>query len=279
MVDKNLFPHNLAIVAIMKNEEPYVKEWIDYHLLAGVDHFYIYDNDSTPKFKEILQPYINAGIVTYKLASGRHPQLESYNDTIKRYRFFCRYIAAVDTDEFIFPKSGKSILATLDEIFSLNKNAGGLLINWHCFGSNGHREADYSKGVLDRFTRRAENGWYLKPEESPTKFWAGNIHVKSIVDPRKVDFFSSPHFPVLLNGVALIGEDGKPTAPIYFRLPITDKKIIFNHYWSKSYEEHLKRRGHDKLFNLYDRNEVFDDGIVKYRDSCRKALLPQGGGY
>ena len=36
-VDKNLFLHDLAIVAIMKCEGPYLKEWLDYHLLAGVD--------------------------------------------------------------------------------------------------------------------------------------------------------------------------------------------------------------------------------------------------
>ena len=36
-VDKNLFLHDLTIVAIMKCEGPYLKEWLDYHLLAGVD--------------------------------------------------------------------------------------------------------------------------------------------------------------------------------------------------------------------------------------------------
>ncbi|MBR0260666.1 MAG: glycosyltransferase family 2 protein [Selenomonadaceae bacterium] len=46
-VDKNLFLYDLAIVAILKNEGRYLKEWLDYHLSAGVDHFYLYDNDST----------------------------------------------------------------------------------------------------------------------------------------------------------------------------------------------------------------------------------------
>ena len=31
-VSKNLFLYDLAVVAIMKNEAPYVKEWLDYHL-------------------------------------------------------------------------------------------------------------------------------------------------------------------------------------------------------------------------------------------------------
>ena len=41
-VDKNLFLYDLAVVSIMKNEARYVKEWLDYHLLAGVNHFFIY---------------------------------------------------------------------------------------------------------------------------------------------------------------------------------------------------------------------------------------------
>jgi len=43
-VDKNLFLHDLAVVAILYNEGRYLKEWLNYHILAGVDHFYIYDH-------------------------------------------------------------------------------------------------------------------------------------------------------------------------------------------------------------------------------------------
>ena len=45
--DKNLFLHDVAIVAILKNEGHYLKKWLDYHLLARVDHFYLYDDELT----------------------------------------------------------------------------------------------------------------------------------------------------------------------------------------------------------------------------------------
>ncbi|MBD3879586.1 MAG: glycosyltransferase family 2 protein [Quinella sp. 1Q5] len=44
--DKNLFLYDVVIVSILKNERHYLKKWLDYHLLAGVDHFYLYDNKS-----------------------------------------------------------------------------------------------------------------------------------------------------------------------------------------------------------------------------------------
>ena len=62
---KNPTRYKLSICAVFKNEERYLKEWIEYHLLAGVDHFYLYNNGSTDRFSGVLRPYIRAGIVTF----------------------------------------------------------------------------------------------------------------------------------------------------------------------------------------------------------------------
>ena len=56
--DASLFRYELAVVAILKNEAPYVREWVEYHLVAGVDHFYLYDNDSEDNLAEVLKPLI-----------------------------------------------------------------------------------------------------------------------------------------------------------------------------------------------------------------------------
>ena len=105
MVDKNLFLYDLAVVAILKNEGHYLKEWLDYHLVAGVEHFYLYDNDSSDNAAEILRPYVAAGLVDYFSAPGTAMQMLGYNDAVKRFKFFSRYMAFIDLDEFIFPKS------------------------------------------------------------------------------------------------------------------------------------------------------------------------------
>ena len=102
-VDKNLFLHDLSIVAIMKCEGPYLKEWLDYHLLAGVDHFYIYDNDSPDNQAEVAAPYVEAGIVDYIFVSGKAAQMFTYFASVKQFKFQSRYLAIIDGDEFIFP--------------------------------------------------------------------------------------------------------------------------------------------------------------------------------
>ena len=278
MVDKNLFLYDLAVVAIMKNEAPYVKEWLDYHLLAGVDHFYIYDNESTDNLKEVLQPYIEKGLVTKTVTSIWNSGIPAYNDAIERFKFFCRYILFIDLDEFILPKNNRSIVEVLDEIFSLNPDVGGVLFNWHCFGSNGHEESDLSRGVLDMFTRRAENDWYENPNEK-RRLWIGNIHVKTATNPRRVKYISSPHFAMYFTGINTINEDGVPVQPSCFKLPITAKRMVINHYYTKSHEEFVQRRPNNKSFNEHDRNEVFDDSILKYRDARKSTITQRGGGY
>lgn len=56
------FDYSVSIVAILKNEAPYIREWIQYHLLVGIQHFYLHDNESTDDVYSILKPFINDGI-------------------------------------------------------------------------------------------------------------------------------------------------------------------------------------------------------------------------
>ena len=267
-VDKNLFLYDLAVVAIMKNEEHYVEEWLNYHLLAGVEHFYIYDNDSTPEFKNILQPYIDAEIVTYIPYPGGARQNEAYNDAVKNYRFFCRYMAFIDGDEFIFPQSNKSIIEVVDELLADKPDAAALGINRLEFGSNYQDKADFSRGVLERFTRRAS---------------LSSDHVKSIINPRRVDYFFNPHFAMYFVEYKSFNEVGGEIATAYNDPPTIDKIRIYHHP-IKSAEEWLAKvnRGTaDSFRNVYKSedfshsevaNEIFDDSILKYLEERKKFL-------
>ena len=105
MVDKNLFLHDLSVVSILKNEGHYLKEWLDYHIVAGVEHFYLYDNESPDNQAEVAKPYVAAGLVDYIPAPGKFMQCAAYNDAVKRFKFQSRYMAFIDGDEFIYPKA------------------------------------------------------------------------------------------------------------------------------------------------------------------------------
>src|SRR5215204_456630 len=53
----------IAIATMFQNEAPYLKEWIEYHRLVGVKHFYLWNNQSEDDYLSVLQPYIDKGIV------------------------------------------------------------------------------------------------------------------------------------------------------------------------------------------------------------------------
>ena len=133
------------------------------------------------------------------------------------------------------------------------------------FGSNGQEKADYSRGVLDRFTRCAQEI---------------NKHVKTIANPRRIDFIFIPHFAVYFEGNYAINENGGIVVGP-FNEPATADKIVINHYHTKSREEYAKKveRGNaDHVDNRYSmknfdinlNNDEYDDGISKYRNERAK---------
>ena len=58
--------YNLTVTAMIRNSGPYLREWLEYHVLVGVEHFYLLDNasdDSTTR--ELLAEYEQRGLVTH----------------------------------------------------------------------------------------------------------------------------------------------------------------------------------------------------------------------
>ncbi|MBQ9486667.1 MAG: glycosyltransferase family 92 protein, partial [Selenomonadaceae bacterium] len=228
-------------------------------------------NGSPDNQSEVIQPYVDAGLVTYIDYPGKARQYEAYNAAVRDYKFFCRYIAFIDGDEFILPKDDKSILDVVDEVLAGNSNAAALCANWHVYGSSYHDTADYTTGVLERFTRCSKTV---------------NPHVKSIVNPRRIDFFWNPHFARYFQPYFAVNERGGEVDDAFNRPPTADK-IVVNHYCTKSREEFEKkyRRGTadakynvytEKMFSHDKENDVVNDAVIKYRDARIKKFLPAG---
>ncbi|MBQ7215890.1 MAG: glycosyltransferase family 2 protein [Synergistaceae bacterium] len=95
----------LAFVLIAKNEAPYIEEWLNFHRKQGVSHFIIYNNESTDNFREVLQPYIDSGLVSYHVINGKPRQLDAYNMAIHDYGHKFRYMGFIDADEFVFVRN------------------------------------------------------------------------------------------------------------------------------------------------------------------------------
>lgn len=132
---KNKF--NLSICAIFKNEAKYLKEWIEYHRLLGVDHFYLYNIGSRDYFQLTLRPYIRDGIVTLinwpEALSDQDEsnadkwalstQIPAYENAINFIaRNETKWLAIIGIDEFLVCPKGniKDLLKKYDQCPSIS---------------------------------------------------------------------------------------------------------------------------------------------------------------
>jgi len=127
----------LSLCCIIKNER-YLEEFIMYYRLLGVEHFYIYDNESTQKISDRLNnPYFKK-MCTIINFPGKVQQLNAYNDCLKNYGNQTKWLIIVDGDEYILPKKDnhKSIRDFLKDY----KDYHAIGINWVMFGTSFHDE-------------------------------------------------------------------------------------------------------------------------------------------
>lgn len=242
---------NIAVCAIMKNEAPYLEEWLQWHIGQGVEKFYLYDNESTDATKTVLQPYIDKGIVEYHWWPGRKMQLPAYDDCFRRHRLDTSWLAVIDLDEFIVPVGN----FTLKEFLSDKEDAAAVEINWLVYGSGGARTREPGP-VMKRFRRHSLADAIV------------NRHVKSIVNPRKVCGMTGCHEATRLTG-STVDSHGRIVKQSFRERQPQHDTIKINHYAVKSYEEFLNKRARGRArtldmrgmdyFERYDLNDIAEE--------------------
>lgn len=138
----------LSVCSCFKNEGKYLKEWIEYHLIIGVDHFYLYNNNSEDNYIEVLQPYINNGIVTLLNYSDTPCQPGIYEHWYNNFRYDTTWVTFIDIDEFYCPIRYVSIKDWLNK----HSKYPVLLVYWKMFGSSGLLYPDSEKLVTEQYT-------------------------------------------------------------------------------------------------------------------------------
>lgn len=217
------YKFEVAVCCIVRDEE-YLIEWIEYHISIGVAKFYIYDNESIIPANETLASFIDSGLVEVISFPGEVMQLPAYHHCLEHYGPLCKWIAFIDADEFIVPKT---LTGNLPGFLKAYEAYAGLGINWLVFGSNGHIEKQDS--TIHSFTRRS------------LKSYVANKHIKSIVQPQFVIKALTPHdfeykkkkYGVNENFVALTGPFS----------PHSSNKIQINHYFTRSETDFMHKKG------------------------------------
>ena len=141
--------YKVSICAIFKDEEEFLKEWLEFHLMVGIEHFYMYNNNSSDGCLGILKPYMDKGVVTLVDWEAPHAQMAAYADAIEKYSGETKWIGFIDLDEFVVPVKGRNIYRALEPF---NDKAGAVVVYWRYFGSSGIARRDPYKLVTEQFT-------------------------------------------------------------------------------------------------------------------------------
>jgi glycosyl transferase family 92 len=256
----------LSIVAIYRDEAVYLREWIEFHRMVGVERFFLYDNFSVDDHRAVLAPYVDAGTVVIHDWPVFPGQLPAYDDALGRHGRESRWIAFIDLDEFLFSPTGESLPTVLRDY----EQHPGVLANWAIFGSSGHQTRP-SGLVIENYVRRAP------PDEGPQQS-------KTILDPARAERCGGAHWFHYKQGSA-VDELHRPV-PYGRTASLAFDRLRVNHYYSKSIEEgkqKLARRApttgdlRTAALNRLEHvdqimNRVPDEAITSYLPELRRRL-------
>lgn len=276
----NLQTDHLCIVAIARDEERFLDEWILYHKLIGVAHFFIYDDSPALALKTFLsvhQDYVtvvdwheNHGVLP-----GRNRQTKAYLHAVHHLCQPYQWVAFIDIDEFIVLKKHPSLTAFLAGF----GNAGSISLHWSVFGHCGNY-SDPPAPITASLVRRC--GW-------PSR------NIKTITRTSLIEDIQSVHLCKIKKGSVRVDANNR-----HYKEDFYDGKCDvahIHHYQCRSFETWMKRvsRGDTHSDEIHsgdswrnneaeclkqfvqtvakDKNEVIDNFMVRYRQQLTEELF------
>ncbi|WP_171089423.1 MULTISPECIES: glycosyltransferase family 2 protein [unclassified Ruegeria] len=235
------------VISTMKDEGPFILEWIAYYQSIGFTHFIVNSNDCSDGTDAILKRCEELGFLAHIDNPGpwKHgPQASAYANAMKHpWSSEAEWILVCDVDEFFDIRVGEG---TLDDLFRTLPHADGFAALWQMFGHNGIVEFE-DKFVIEQFTRAGEMGMVMPQNLRAFKSLIRNNGSYRLVNTHR------PRGPIKgkVENFAWVDGDGDPLPPAMRRRgwAFTTTGAAFgtslfrmNHYAVRSIESYLMKR-------------------------------------
>ena len=287
---RHVSPHGqVTAVSMMKDEGPYVIEWVAHHLAIGFTDLVVYTNDCSDGTDDMLIRLEELGLCHHRrnvIPEGLRPQPSALKYA-QEEPVVCQsdWVMVFDADEFLSIRYGDG---TLDDLIGAAKaqDMNGIVVTWRIFGSGG--VVDWSRApVTEQYLMAApqswNKGWGVKTLFTfDPDYWKLGIHRPKMKTRHiKTDF---PDRVRWLNG------SGRPMED-YFKFrgwrsitrTVGYDWVQLNHYAVKSVDSYAirKLRGNvnnkaDKYnsdyWSLQDRNEERDDTMLRYSERRNRII-------
>ncbi|BDY15300.1 hypothetical protein Sulfitobl28_12700 [Sulfitobacter pontiacus] len=274
---------------MMKDEAPFLLEWYAHHLAVGFTKILVYTNDCSDGTDDMLIRLEELGLGYHRrndIPEGVKPQPSAMKYAQAEPKVAeADWILMFDADEFLCINYGDG---TLDPMLDAAGDANGIVITWRIFGSG--NVVDWSRDpVTEQYLYAApptwNKGWGVKTlfKFDPDK-WKIGIHRPSIKNKHLETGF--PDTVKWLNG------SGQPMEDYFkfrgwrsIRRTVGYQWAQMNHYAVKSIDSYAIRKFRGNVNNkkdkynadywsLQDRNEVYDDKILRYTER-RKQIMDE----
>ena len=274
---------------MMKDEAPFLLEWYAHHLAVGFSKILVYTNDCSDGTDDMLIRLEELGLGYHRrndIPEGVKPQPSAMKYAQAEPKVAeADWILMFDADEFLCINYGDG---TLDPMLDAAGDANGIVITWRIFGSG--NVVDWSRDpVTEQYLYAApptwNKGWGVKTlfKFDPDK-WKIGIHRPSIKNKHLETGF--PDTVNWLNG------SGQPMEDYFkfggwrsIRRTVGYQWAQMNHYAVKSVDSYAIRKFRGNVNNkkdkynadywsLQDRNEVYDDKILRYTER-RKQIMDE----
>lgn len=259
----------------MKNEGPFVLEWVAHNLAVGIDRIVVMTNDCDDGTDKLLDRLDARGILTHVdntvARKGANPQKRAYNRFMKMG--IAReqdWVVAIDADEHINVKTGDN---TLNALTQKIPDAQTISMTWRLFGNAGVVEyedsflSDQFRNAAKEHTPRPSQAWGMK-----TLFKRGLWDFIGVHRPKRpqVESMEECHW---YNGSGELMPDRYFTGSWRSARDSVGYELVqLNHYALKSCESYLvkKMRGRAhhtgeslglEYWNMMNHNAVEDHSI------------------
>ena len=230
----------IALFSCMRDEGPFLLEWLAYHQHLGFTETIIATNDCQDGSDLLLDALAEAGVLRHLRHSppkGVPPQESGIGALYAAFGTAPPdWLLHIDSDEFLWLDEGE----TLTSLITRAGEAHVVALPWAGFGDAGYRS--WPGATLPFFTRR---GVWPDPEFDkfkslfrPGAFGSANDHMPmapKLADPRVV----SPLGEKLYNGVLLDGRHHSRYRP--FTLSLKPGPARINHYAIRSTDTFVAR--------------------------------------
>lgn len=268
----------------MKDEGPFILEWVAYHRLIGFNDIHVFSNDCADGTDLILERLDEMGLLrhltnpsVYQQSNNHHWEAVRYMNSQARLKR-SDWVVSLDVDEFICVKAGTG---TLVDLFEATNGANVIAVNQQNFGCGGvHR---YQRELqMKQFlfgwkqsgaynVKLAKRGVKTLTHASAEARYFGNH--SPLLSPKKA---ATARF-VNGSGTPLPGERLKREVKSLVEPDFGFDLVQLNHYVLRSMEDfilksargnanHATRQADLKYWRRYDHNDLRDEHILRWSD-------------